>query len=174
MHGENNHEIKCEYCCKFFKSKELLERHLQIHQKVICEICGQRIYGRLKDHLHLHYEEPNLECIECGIKLKSQSALKFHLRKHSEVRSYKCDHCAKSFDSKSKLKLHLIIHSKERPYKCELCDKSFKRRTHLVKHLRNHTRIKDKPYKCQHCKRYVQLHKLQTFTLYRPMGSRGF
>ena len=109
--------IKCDRCCKTFKS----ERLLYSHEVLIHKIPSQ------------YY------CRSCDKYLPFAGNLKSHLLFHEGLRYFECEQCGKRLRSNAHLKEHLRVHTGDRPFQCELCGKTFKQSGTFRKHLRDHT-----------------------------------
>lgn len=113
--GKNHYKCKWEGCCKSFKQRQKISRHLLTHT-------GYKPF----------------KCDECKKCFGTRETLTQHLRTHSGEKPYKCDVCGKCFSISSSLKIHMRTHTGERPFTCNVCGKSFSESSNYNKHLRIH------------------------------------
>ncbi|XP_077299629.1 uncharacterized protein LOC143920551 [Arctopsyche grandis] len=103
-----------------------------------------------------------LECSECGLKVKSKSAMIIHLKKHTVEKPFKCPSCDKSFCVKGTMLNHIkrLHSSNERRFTCEICGKQFIRKKDVMIHVRVHTG--ETPYSCKYCQKKFSQHATLT------------
>ena len=95
--------VDCEICCKTFKNKGNLAKHMMIHTK----------------------EKP-FECNFCGKSFNQKGSKMIHEKIHSGAKPFKCEICCKTFTRKHNLKDHEKTHFKsEKSHECQTCGKTF-------------------------------------------------
>ncbi|CAO1328714.1 unnamed protein product [Diamesa tonsa] len=159
---DNNHDadnidseiFECFFCSESFHKKSSVDRHLDKHRRLCCNVC-QKIYkarDKFKDHLKTHFLA--YQCDECGKifnkKIKFDChAEKYHgiestqsaRMKNSAKRMYKCDFCPRVFEINLARHAHQrTIHKNNRidPFKCKDCGLSFIMREELRMHAFSH------------------------------------
>ena len=124
-------------------------------------------------------KEPMTQCLVCGKRFSTPSALKRHLKRHAE-KAYKCDICDKAFVRKDELKSHLSTHA-EVPFhvcencgmclpsraslynhkvivhnlkkiECDICEKTFVTKQNMMRHRKSHG--ENATEKCPSCDKY--------------------
>lgn len=112
-------ECHCEVCDKSFKNRISLKRHMQIHVKAPCSICGHMMAThRMKIHLAQHTFARKFECALCEKAFSSATYLNKHnVRVHTSA-DFQCDYCNKVFRHKDIAKSHILNHIKTPCRKC--------------------------------------------------------
>ena len=94
-------------------SQQKKELHIKVkHQgpkKFTCPDCGHqsnRAYD-LKVHRNVH-KKKDINCIECGKKMKDKYRAELHMAKYHTIGEYSCPVCQKTFP----IKYNLILHKK--------------------------------------------------------------
>ncbi|KAJ8976951.1 hypothetical protein NQ317_010148 [Molorchus minor] len=165
------HDLKCQFCEKYFSTKYVLKLHLKTHgiieKNYSCDECGKKIYtsvqlrgkytqafpskASLNSHNLTHTGEKKCICSICGKGTRNTSDLRSHLRMHTGERPYECKFpdCGKKYKRHGQLTRHHRGHTGEKNHHCTVCSKSFLDSTMLKTHMRTHTGAK--PYPCYVC-----------------------
>ena len=107
---------RCEQCGKWFRKRDKLKRHVQIHsmdRPFQCLICGSKRFRRLehlKRHIRVHIGIKPYLCHLCDRRF----ARKEHLSRHSHRGQHKCEKCGKCFVYAGRLKRHRCSHLEEK------------------------------------------------------------
>lgn len=104
-------DLKCTTCCKEFKTKRAITRHLKIHsgiRKFECPYCDKTFVeaGSLTKHKMRHLNDKRFQCIMCNMRFYAKSELVIHFRIHSGEKPFKCEQCEKRFASRKLLNSH--------------------------------------------------------------------
>lgn len=146
--------FKCEICQKTCTSDEILQAHLDVHNRLKpfkCSIC-EKMFSTdqsLQRHLQRHSVPRPYKCPECEKFFSRKQELQIHVQVHAVDKPYNCDICEKAFAYKHVFKMHLTQHTGLKLYQCDICEKRFSRKCYLKVHHQLH--IEDKPYKCNIC-----------------------
>ncbi|CAH0599454.1 unnamed protein product [Chrysodeixis includens] len=161
MHDDEN-VIKCLYCKKEFKTKELLLEHVKScnakkRQRKVndpgrllasCDVCQKvmqraslkhcgRSFGnklRLQEHYRAKHGYEKFKCSYCDFTSASILALKNHERRHRGEKPYVCETCGAKFHASYLLCQHRHSHKTEKLVKCPLCPATFKAAHSLHRH----------------------------------------
>lgn len=165
-------EMSCYICSTVAYSFAGLVKHMVVHyNKYYCKECDLNFNGSyaLKQHEIMQHsistvtvmipkrkrrKVDKIECVYCGIELKSRGALRTHLAKDHNVKQViPCKACEKTFPSEHTLNMHIRnFHLMERNFKCTECDNSFPDKSSLNKHKRKHA--KAFRYQCDMCQKW--------------------
>ncbi|KAF5299352.1 hypothetical protein FQA39_LY02525 [Lamprigera yunnana] len=144
----------CIHCERSFPLKQLLEIHMQIHQRersFTCEECNRKFFTKydLSKHILTHSGLKPFSCVVCNKTFSRESLLHRHEKIHIEVPKYMCTICERTFLTKEDLDVHSEKHKKKRPFACRLCTKRFVFKQGLERHELTHA--DQKPHKCNYC-----------------------
>uniref|UniRef100_A0A8D2MGI3 Zinc finger and BTB domain containing 39 n=1 Tax=Zonotrichia albicollis TaxID=44394 RepID=A0A8D2MGI3_ZONAL len=125
--------FSCSVCASSFVDRQLLEKHLAVHQ---------------------HVEEALFQCHFCSQSFKLEAAYRYHVSQHKcgGNSKYSCKVCGKRFAHTSEFNYHRRIHTGEKPYQCKVCHKFFRGRSTIKCHLRTHSGAL--MYRCTVCGHY--------------------
>ena len=123
----------CEKCGKNFKSKKLLQSHVNgVHNKVKpyhCDQCTKSFQhpGNLKAHkLFRHENIRKFQCDKCPLAFSSRKGLERHVLSIHETPQFTCDRCDRAFPEQCMLNRHILqIHEGQKRHKCDQCEKTF-------------------------------------------------
>lgn len=146
----NPEKYKCFFCTESFHKKSSVDRHLDKHRILCCDVC-QKIYkarDKFKDHLKTHFLA--YQCDECGKIFNKKKKFDCHAEKYHGIeiiqssrmknslkKMYKCDFCPRVFEINLARHAHQrTIHKNNRidPFKCKDCGLSFIMREELRMH----------------------------------------
>ena len=85
---------KCSICSAEFDSKFLLQSHIVLIHKIICEICDLIHFSHKQLKLHMdiiHKGKKTLLCNECNTNFRLKQDLTEHMKKSHK--KFKCDKC---------------------------------------------------------------------------------
>ncbi|CAL4083838.1 unnamed protein product [Meganyctiphanes norvegica] len=148
--------LRCHYCNKAFRTKQLLRHHLLRKHRYdpssicTCSVCNKE-FSMTKDlrrHMLSHNIGRFCDCLVCGSKFKSFRLLQSHMKLHSQGKPYDCLICFIPFESLACLQEHLTnFHkldiddesfSQTWNRKCPICGQLFLRRSATVAHMKSH------------------------------------
>ncbi|XP_055541879.1 gastrula zinc finger protein XlCGF57.1-like isoform X1 [Wyeomyia smithii] len=169
---QNNPNVLCPYCGKFFLHKSNVKTHInrqhikkrdEIPKKeYVCEICGVKIKRKTSydNHMNSHgvnksqesskspisTEKGKFVCNICGKNFRNSGNYEVHMRRHLGISICSCLVCGKGFPCKQDLTVHMRNHTGDRPFECPTCNMKFITSQKLRIHLRVHTG--EKPFTC--------------------------
>nr|CAD7399497.1 unnamed protein product [Timema cristinae] len=166
--------LKCPTCCKVFKYKASLKKHVSMHsfnefqdecekdQNIVFKdfvvnnsidrgSSGRKSMPMKSRHTLGVITLNEHKCLICGRCFKAKNVLQYHIQTHTEGRIYMCNECGKSFNVKSIWQSHIQTHTGGRIYTCNECGKIFNAKKVLEIHFQTHTG--DRPYKCDKCEK---------------------
>lgn len=160
---KRNSSNVCPHCNKAFSKKNLLTKHLTVHDannEFVCEICKYRFARErtLKIHISTKHNGAaiNLDggpyaCPDCPMIFQQTRALAAHRVMHAE-RDFKCKVCSINLKTMAAVTRHMNSkHPDVLPYKCHLCEKAFPVENHLNDHINEHMGFKK--HKCELCEK---------------------
>ena len=131
--------IKCPECNKRLKSREVLERHMTLHQGHKCEICGKVYNTKILKQVHMsQYHNNNNEeskyCRFCKKLFSTSSNLMKHLKQIHQsdnpnkgyVKMSNGDNMFLSFDDKPVIELKETKVKVTDVISCDICNMTFK------------------------------------------------
>lgn len=164
-----NVPAKCDICCKGFKNKTHLSRHINIVHKPSkqiwkCEVCGiiTKDEEYLELHRNIHEGRSDLECRFCNKRYSRKINVIRHMHKHWDKKNVQCERCGLRFSELPVYYNHKLQHDAEDdPLICAVCNQSFKTRRTYRNHLWVHR--DDRPrYNCEICgKTFVEKYTLK-------------
>ena len=146
------HVLTCPQCPCSFHNQKQLDRHMERHNYMECDVCGKKVKGRarLKIHKEQVHSETSMPCDVCGKQYKGIKSLEQHkITIHGAEGRYKCDICGKQYLEKPRYEQHMRIHTGEKPYQCTICGKAFPLSSSLYVHTKKHNT--DQSYSCTIC-----------------------
>uniref|UniRef100_A0A034W140 Serendipity locus protein delta n=1 Tax=Bactrocera dorsalis TaxID=27457 RepID=A0A034W140_BACDO len=160
---------KCEICSTVYKSKALLNRHINVAHKPSkqiwkCEVCGiiAKDEEYLELHKNIHEGRSDLECRFCNKRYSRKINVIRHMHKHWDKKNFQCERCGLRFSELPLYYNHKLQHDAEDdPLICAVCNQSFKTRRTYRNHLWVHR--DDRPrYSCEICgKSFVEKYTLK-------------
>ena len=83
VNPDRNHQVKCEKCNRFLKSKKLRKLHVMCYHPMAAYQClfDHNIIFYTKDDLVLHCKQKHLLCKLCDTRSVNQASLEEHYRK---------------------------------------------------------------------------------------------
>jgi DNA-directed RNA polymerase subunit RPC12/RpoP len=105
-------QLACKICKKYFPTKSTLYKHLRGHSS----------------------DEKPYKCLECGQGFTLSSNLRQHRIIHRGYKPFQCEYCGKKFMRSNVYKQHRRIHTGEQMHKCDHCPSEFLQRYALIKH----------------------------------------
>ncbi|XP_011179340.2 serendipity locus protein delta-like [Zeugodacus cucurbitae] len=164
-----NIPVKCDICCKVFKNKTHLNRHMNVAHKPSkqvwkCEVCGITAKDEeyLELHRNIHEGRSDLECRFCNKRYSRKINVIRHMHKHWDKKNVQCERCGLRFSELPVYYNHKLQHDAEDdPLICTVCNQSFKTRRTYRNHLWVHR--DDRPrYSCEICgKTFVEKYTLK-------------
>lgn len=91
----------------------------------------------------------SIECIVCGVELKSKFHLQSHMSECHNVKQFTCKICGISRKDEEYLELHMNIHEGKTENQCRYCPKRFTRPVNTLRHMRIHW--DKKKFQCEKC-----------------------
>ncbi|KFB50776.1 AGAP005568-PA-like protein [Anopheles sinensis] len=142
--------FQCPYCSStFFTHTETIAHVASMHlseDREKCPQCGAMFKSRklLNQHLESHATERNYHCKDCQASFKSQHQLNRHVKTvHQDVR-FNCEHCDASYGRRDKLRMHMEkFHQIQSFFVCTICVRSLPTKEALQEHLDRHSNPKD-------------------------------
>ena len=115
---------RCSICRKTFSDANLLNTHIDAHEKFPCQVC-HKIFKR-KRHLNRHSvthrsDTAQYSCPICSKEFLHEELLQKHMKKHENTDKSQCPTCKKEFIN---LQQHMATHDPNRKlHSCQKCDK---------------------------------------------------
>ena len=138
----STHVLTCPQCPCSFHNQKLLDRHMERHNVMECDVCGKKVKGRARLKIHkaqVHSETSIMPCDVCGKQYKGIKSLEQHkITDHGAEGRYKCDVCGRQYLEKPRYEQHMRIHTGEKPYQCTICGKTFPLASSLYVHTKKH------------------------------------
>nr|XP_014424842.1 zinc finger protein 827 isoform X3 [Pelodiscus sinensis] len=163
--------FECVFCNFVCKTKNMFERHLQIHlitRMFECDVCHKfmKTPEQLMEHKKCHtvptgglnggqwksfriaQEKYRLMCPFCIYSTNRPAAMECHLKTHYKM-EYKCRICQAVKANQLELEMHIREHRLGNHYKCDQCGYLSKTANKLIEHVRVHTG--ERPFHCDQC-----------------------
>uniref|UniRef100_A0A8C8VNK1 Zinc finger protein 142 n=1 Tax=Pelusios castaneus TaxID=367368 RepID=A0A8C8VNK1_9SAUR len=108
-----------------------------------CKRCFKK-RTHLLEHLHLHFPDPSLQCLNCQKYFTSKSKLKIHMMREMGQKTHHCPLCHYSSVEKNALNRHMasmhenICNFYSDVYTCPVCQEPFRLSQALKEHLKSH------------------------------------
>ncbi|XP_007496322.2 LOW QUALITY PROTEIN: zinc finger protein 827 [Monodelphis domestica] len=146
--------FECVFCNFVCKTKNMFERHLQIHlitRMFECDVCHKfmKTPEQLLEHKKCHtVPTGGLKCPFCIYSTNRPAAMECHLKTHYKM-EYKCRICQMVKANQLELEMHIREHRLGNHYKCDQCGYLSKTANKLIEHVRVHTG--ERPFHCDQC-----------------------
>ncbi|KAM7168530.1 zinc finger protein 827 isoform 3-T3 [Macrochelys suwanniensis] len=146
--------FECVFCNFICKTKNMFERHLQIHlitRMFECDVCHKfmKTPEQLLEHKKCHtVPTGGLKCPFCIYSTNRPAAMECHLKTHYKM-EYKCRICQTVKANQLELEMHIREHRLGNHYKCDQCGYLSKTANKLIEHVRVHTG--ERPFHCDQC-----------------------
>ncbi|XP_066488732.1 zinc finger protein 827 isoform X2 [Tiliqua scincoides] len=146
--------FECVFCNFVCKTKNMFERHLQIHlitRMFECDVCHKfmKTPEQLLEHKKCHtVPTGGLKCPFCIYSTNRPAAMECHLKTHYKM-EYKCRICQAVKANQLELEMHIREHRLGNHYKCDQCGYLSKTANKLIEHVRVHTG--ERPFHCDQC-----------------------
>ncbi|XP_053108200.1 zinc finger protein 827 isoform X3 [Hemicordylus capensis] len=159
--------FECVFCNFVCKTKNMFERHLQIHlitRMFECDVCHKfmKTPEQLLEHKKCHtvptggLKSSLLDqgtfsyelCPFCIYSTNRPAAMECHLKTHYKM-EYKCRICQAVKANQLELEMHIREHRLGNHYKCDQCGYLSKTANKLIEHVRVHTG--ERPFHCDQC-----------------------
>ena len=143
--NEQNHNLMCSKCGKYFRTQTILSEHLEKNHIILrlynCTSCdyGTTVQKELKMHIQSTHKSDNvLNCHMCAYKAIGLSNLEDHgLKSHNIIKCNRCEYWAEDEDIMNN---HMKKHTGEMLFSCYVCE--FEATREYL--LENHREIKHK------------------------------
>ncbi|XP_072315913.1 zinc finger protein 142 [Eucyclogobius newberryi] len=120
------------------------------HRCPSCHRCF-KMSSHLKQHLKLHFPDPELQCSTCKRHFTSKSKLRLHQLREAGSRSHRCHLCSYSAVERNSLRRHLVsVHADaadagapESLFACPVCGESFRQSKGLKLHMKTHNVVRN-------------------------------
>ena len=106
-----------------------------------CLVCGKRFStpSALQRHLKRHDAEKAYKCDICDKAFVRKDELKSHLLPHSEVSFHVCENCGMCLPSRASLYNHKVIVHNLKKVECDICEKTFVSKQNMMRHRKSHS-----------------------------------
>ena len=137
--AEEEKNLKCQYCDKYFETVQLYRRHTyRYHKLYTCKICNVKfLKGAYEYHVNsMHRTKP--KCKVCYKTFATKLSLLAHEKKiHLGLRDerFECQICKYKAPDKFQFKIHMSRHNKAPSFVCDRCGSGHYTKTELDKHI---------------------------------------
>nr|CAD7610345.1 unnamed protein product [Timema genevievae] len=176
LNDEDKEKFECDTCHTLYSSKNILKRHMILHDKAkekkyACETCGKTFFKlpNLRLHIKVHSEDRPFKCSYCSMAFKWKKNLDTHTSIHGlatdnhskddeRIRKatprVQCEVCGKYLASKWNLSVHMKRHNGNftGSHMCHICGKTLCDSQAMSRHLKVHMGIK--PFECKICNKH--------------------
>nr|CAD7397052.1 unnamed protein product [Timema poppensis] len=176
LNDEDKEKFECDTCHTLYSSKNILKRHMILHDKAkekkyACETCGKTFFKlpNLRLHIKVHSEDRPFKCSCCSMAFKWKKNLDTHTSIHElgtdnhskdneRIRKatprVQCEVCGKYLASKWNLSVHMKRHNGNftGSHMCHICGKTLCDSQAMSRHLKVHMGIK--PFECKICNKH--------------------
>nr|CAD7425083.1 unnamed protein product [Timema monikensis] len=176
LNDEDKEKFECDTCHTLYSSKNILKRHIILHDKAkekkyACETCGKTFFKlpNLRLHIKVHSEDRPFKCSCCSMAFKWKKNLDTHTSIHGlgtdnhskdneRIRKatprVQCEVCGKYLASKWNLSVHMKRHNGNftGSHMCHICGKTLCDSQAMSRHLKVHMGIK--PFECKICNKH--------------------
>lgn len=134
--------FQCDYCSRRFDRKDKITRHISIHAKFPCEVCGEKLTNStIRTHMRVkHYKhfvrKFKYKCAECRRSFKTKETLTSHSHRHKKNRFVCPFGCHESFTNIDELKKHKTYHIGKSLWKCTHCAYTTKFKDCIRRHMK--------------------------------------
>ncbi|XP_037299503.1 zinc finger protein 260 isoform X18 [Manduca sexta] len=175
----SNGLLYCHKCAKSFNSFFLLNRHMNAHFNVVCEVCGLGFmsHQRLINHKIVHQNGIHV-CEKCHEVFSTKLKLRYHvLKKHEvnntkKIKPLKCPHCLERFSEHYRKMTHLReVHGITFTFECQVCKTVHLTRRALTEHT---TKLHTQKIQCKVCGKCFGTKSLLKMHVRGHGGERNF
>lgn len=129
--------------------EETVEEQVELTPGVNTKQDGDNTEQEVQQHTKTERKRHSLECVVCGVVLKSKFLLQSHMSKCHNVKQYTCKICGVFRKDEEYLELHMNIHEGKTENECRYCPKRFTRPVNTLRHMRVHW--DKKKFQCEKC-----------------------
>lgn len=140
-------------------SEYLAEGAELVYRTHTCPMCRRcfKMRSHLREHLHIHFPEPSLQCATCKRYFTSKGKLRIHRLREAGEKVHCCHLCGYSAVEQNAIRRHMVsVHADEadddtnsHSYPCPTCGQCFRQSRSLKVHMKIHiTQADSKPVAC--------------------------
>ena len=160
--SHQDHQVKCKYCDRYFKSIAECNMHVnRKHKKILCPECEKRFVKQADcdNHFRDFHKLKKLVCRVKGCSVYKYNIIELHEHMRYDHWSqivFRCNKCIKVFSTRPELhQHHKVDHSRVKladvqgeKYPCLRCHRQFLSKSMFVSHSRDH---EENVYACNEC-----------------------